>query len=492
MALPSVQEPSVDDVVRPGEVVAGKFVVESVIGVGGMGVVVLATHSQLEERVALKFLRRDVVTRPDVVQRFSQEARAAAKLKSEHVARVIDVGTHNGLPFMVMEYLEGIDVRGYIDRGGPVDLTDACEFLIQACEGLGEAHARGIVHRDIKPENLFVTDRAGERTIKLLDFGISKMALTGRSTNIDTHGPTQGLMGSPFYMSPEQLRSTKDVDRRADIWSLGAVFFEMLTGETAFSDTEEFTELVAEILEKPHRRASQLRKGLPPKLEQIIDRCLAKNREERYQSTGELALDLAPFVRSRARATASKAVAIANSAGFSKNLQVLDSMPPPSISDVPLTIQQKAASAASKMPTSPEGALAVTTSAASPSRFKLWMLAPVVLLFLGGALLWGAKSGAGDTAVAAPSTSVAVTAAFAAQPGPTVQASNPPAIAETQAPVVVAANHDATPKATPRGHLPVPPAGAGAAAKHVTTVAPVVTATAVPVPVNSLEIRRER
>jgi serine/threonine protein kinase len=386
-----------NQVVKPGELVAGKFLIESTIGVGGMGIVVLATHVELDERVALKFLRREAALRPDIVQRFSQEARAAVKLKSEHVARVLDVGTHNGLPFMVMEYLEGVDLRQYIDNHGAMDVLEACEFLIHACEGLGEAHARGIVHRDIKPENLFVVDRSGERMVKLLDFGISKVALTNRVTDVNTHGPTQGVMGSPYYMSPEQLRSTKEVDRRADIWGLGAVFFEMLTGETAFSDTQEFTELVAEILERPHRSVIEIRSDLSPKLQQIIDRCMAKNRDERYQS----AVDLAPFVRSRARAIASKAVNIAAGAGFSKNLGELDSMPPPSLvqGSVPVApvtaLTQSGERINSRAPTSPEGALSVAASKphAASSGPKPWMIALCAGIVLLGALLWGMKSG---------------------------------------------------------------------------------------------------
>jgi eukaryotic-like serine/threonine-protein kinase len=378
-------EEAIASTVKVGETIAGKFVVESIIGVGGMGVVALATHTQLDEPVALKFLRRDVLTRADIVDRFSREGRAAVKLKSEHVARVTDIGMHGDIPFMVMEYLDGVDLRKYIERG-TVPVATACDFMIQVCEGLGEAHARGIVHRDMKPENIFVVERAGETVVKILDFGISKVALTNRVTDVQNHGHTQGVMGSPFYMPPEQLRSTKDVDRRSDIWSLGTVLFEMLSGETAFSDTEEFTELVAHILERPHRSITQIRPDVPIGLGQVIDRCLAKDREQRYQSTGELALDLAPFVRARARAIASRAVAIANSAGFSKGLEVHESMPPPSMSGVPLTLQPSTAA----MRTSSAGDM---HTARSGGTSKLWIIAPVALLLLAGALFFGAKSG---------------------------------------------------------------------------------------------------
>jgi eukaryotic-like serine/threonine-protein kinase len=468
------------------------------VGVGGMGVVVLALHKQLDERVALKFLRRDAMTRPDIVERFSQEARAAVKLKSEHVARVMDVGVHDGIPFMVMEYLEGEDLRAYIDKQGPMSVVEACEFLIHACEGLGEAHARGIVHRDIKPENLFVLERAGERMIKLLDFGISKVALTGRATDIQTHGPTQGVMGSPYYMSPEQLRSTKDVDRRADIWALGAVLFEMLCGETAFSDTEEFTELVAEILERPNRNITEVRRDVPAALEAVINKCLAKDREQRYQSTGALAVDLAPFVRSRARAIASRSVAIATAAGFAKDLRVHDSMPPPSMSGLPFTLQPGAGatpSMSNRTATSPEGALAVPPRPASGG-VKAWMLAPLVAVLLIGALVWGAKSGSSASIETPPTATPGTnppTAVTVTQTAPipsltaTPDSAQDPMLgkaASTASASATTTSHTQTAAGTPHGPSHWPPAKPIA---KTTAAAPTATAAG-----PSLEIRRER
>jgi serine/threonine-protein kinase len=302
-----------------------------------MGFVVEATHLQLEERVALKFLRRSAMSMPDVVSRFAQEARAAVRLKSEHVARIIDVGSReDGTPFMVMEYLDGADLGQVVARDGPLRVQDAVEYVIQACEGVGEAHARGIVHRDIKPENLFLVTRDdGWKLVKVLDFGISKAALTGKSPELLGH-ETKSLMGSPFYMSPEQLRSTRSVDHRADIWSMGVVLFELLTGTVPFDTDRTFTELVADILETPHRRLRLFRRDAPPELEKIVDRCLEKDRTLRFQNCAELAIALLPFAPRRSRVTAERTTSFTRAAGLSDpKLQVPPSMAPPGFSNNP-------------------------------------------------------------------------------------------------------------------------------------------------------------
>ncbi|HEX7667747.1 MAG TPA: serine/threonine-protein kinase [Polyangiaceae bacterium] len=303
--------------VEAGQIIGGKFRVERIIGEGGMGIVAEATHLQLDERVALKFLRREVMKMPDVVARFDAEARAAVKLKSEHVARVSDVGhTAEGIPFMVMELLDGADLGRAVADRGPLPIREACEYIIQACEGVGEAHARGIVHRDIKPENLFVVQRGDWGLVKVLDFGISKTALVGPSSIDMSSRETTSIMGSPFYMSPEQLRSTKSVDHRSDVWSLGVVLFELLTGGTIFDETKEFTELVADILETPHRKLCRFRRDAPPELESVIDRCLEKDRAKRFQNVAELAVALLPFAPRRSRVTVERIAAITRAAGL--------------------------------------------------------------------------------------------------------------------------------------------------------------------------------
>ncbi|RYZ64217.1 MAG: serine/threonine protein kinase, partial [Proteobacteria bacterium] len=238
------------DGLAPGTLVAGKFRLERLLGEGGIGLVFAATHIELDERVALKFMRPEMMQNTDIVERFAQEARAAARLKTEHVARVLDVGKHGATPFMVMELLQGRDMQRVVIDDGPMPFELAVELLIQACEALAEAHGRGIVHRDVKPENLFVVERDGMQHLKVLDFGISKVALSGKISDVDlTSRRTVSIMGSPYYMSPEQIRSTRDVDHRADIWSLGASLFEATTGHTAFPDGREFTELMFDIVQ---------------------------------------------------------------------------------------------------------------------------------------------------------------------------------------------------------------------------------------------------
>ncbi len=283
------------DQVREGDVLAGKFRIERVLGKGAMGVVVAATHIQLDERVALKFLLPEALANADAVARFAREARAAVKIKSEHVARVSDVGTlDSGSPYMVMEYLQGQDLAEWMRERGPLEIPEAVEFLLQACEALAEAHALGIVHRDLKPANLFVTMRAdGTPCIKVLDFGISKFTASGGSSDLDMT-KTSTVMGSPLYMSPEQLSSTRGVDARADIWAIGVILFELVSGRLPF-EAESMPALCRKVVEDPPPSLSELRRDAPPGLEPILLRCLAKDRAQRFGSVAELASALAPF-----------------------------------------------------------------------------------------------------------------------------------------------------------------------------------------------------
>ena len=209
--------------VRPGDVLAGKYRVDRVLGVGGMGVVVAATHLQLQQRVALKFMLDAGLAQPTQVERFGREARAAVRLRSDHVARVLDVGTlETGSPYIVMEYLDGSDIGSVLEQRGAMPVDMAVDCVLQACDAVAEAHALGIVHRDLKPRNLFLTTRNdGRALVKVLDFGISKHT-TGSDLSLTR---TTEIMGSPSYMSPEQFRSAKLVDERTDIWALGAILY---------------------------------------------------------------------------------------------------------------------------------------------------------------------------------------------------------------------------------------------------------------------------
>jgi serine/threonine-protein kinase len=280
--------------VKEGDVLAGKYRIERVLGVGGMGVVVAARHLQLDQRVALKFLHPEALASKDVVARFAREARAAAKIQSEHVARVVDVGTlETGSPYMVMEYLEGRDLDAVIEERGAIPPEESVGYVLQACEAIAEAHAAGIVHRDLKPANLFLAVRADKRSIiKVLDFGISKA--TGKSEDVSLTR-TSTVMGSPLYMSPEQMASAKRVDQRSDIWALGVILYELVTGVPPFV-AESMTEVIASIL--MHQPAPPSSVDVPPELTKVIQRCLEKEPAKRFQNVAELAAALAPFAAS--------------------------------------------------------------------------------------------------------------------------------------------------------------------------------------------------
>lgn len=284
-----------DSPVTEGQVLAGKYRVERVLGSGGMGVVVAAWHLELEQRVAVKFLHPLALERADTAERFRREARSAAKIRSEHVARVIDVGImEGGIPYMVMEYLEGHDISEEMAKVGPLPIEDAVDFILQAVEALAEAHAAGIVHRDLKPANLFIARRAdGSRIVKVLDFGISK-SLLGTSASELSLTRTSVLIGSPLYMSPEQMRSAKDVDTRTDIWSLGVILYEMITGRPPYTG-DSIPALCASLLNDVPQSMRALRPDVPPELEDVIRHCLAKDRAERYGTVSELARALAQF-----------------------------------------------------------------------------------------------------------------------------------------------------------------------------------------------------
>ncbi len=259
-----------------------------------MGVVVAATHVDLDQRVALKFLLPEAAAHPDLVMRFAREARATAKIRSEHGVKVLDVGTlPTGLPYMVMEYLEGEDFKQLVKRMGLLPVDVATGYLLQACDALAEAHTLGIVHRDLKPSNLFLARHAnGEPLVKVIDFGIAKAAPSGKDAVALTQAAT--MMGSPSYTSPEQLGSAMLADARSDIWSLGVVLYQLLTGVKPFRG-QNMGEFVMAIVRRPHKPIREVKPDIPAGMEALIDRCLAKDPSMRFQNLGELALALAPF-----------------------------------------------------------------------------------------------------------------------------------------------------------------------------------------------------
>jgi eukaryotic-like serine/threonine-protein kinase len=287
--------------VQEGQMLAGKYRVERVLGVGGMGVVVAAHHVQLDERVAIKLLLPERGESPISTRRFVREARAAVKIKSEHVARVFDVGTlEDGAPYIVMEFLEGSDLAVWLAESGPLPIEQAVEFVLQACVAVAEAHRLGIVHRDLKPSNLFCTKRPdGQILVKVLDFGISKMRDVGDSVS-GTATAEGTMLGSPLYMSPEQLNSSKDVESATDIWALGVVLYQLLCGSVPFAG-HTLAAVASKIATEPPAPLRPLRADVPAGLEVVIARCLQKAPADRYGSVAELAAALLNFAPRRAR-----------------------------------------------------------------------------------------------------------------------------------------------------------------------------------------------
>ncbi|HYU14503.1 MAG TPA: serine/threonine-protein kinase, partial [Candidatus Acidoferrum sp.] len=291
---------------KEGDVVAGKYRVERILGKGGMGVVVAAEHLSLRQRVAVKFLRPEALARAEAIERFVREAQAAAAIQNDHVARIIDVGTQDsGAPYIVMEHLTGRDLQDLLRERGPLPPEEAVGYLLEACEALAEAHARGIVHRDLKPSNLFLSSpMGGPPTVKVLDFGLAK-SVPDAGSDEDSITTTNVVMGSVHYMSPEQMRSLKQADARSDIWSLGVILYELVAGYRPFQGDSLPASLMKIGLDPPRPLAGG---SVPPGLEAIIMRCLEKDRARRPQTIAELAVLLAPFAPAVARASVDRIV----------------------------------------------------------------------------------------------------------------------------------------------------------------------------------------
>lgn len=442
----------------PGQILAGKYRVERVLGQGGMGVVIAAQHIHLEERVAIKLMLDSAAFNQEAVSRFLREARAAARLESSHVAKVSDVGAlEDGRPYMVMEYLDGWDLAQVLASSGPLPIETAVDYLLQASEAIAEAHSLGIVHRDLKPSNLFVMRRRDRSPhIKVLDFGISKVAQTSQSSRDNAMTKTSAMMGSPLYMSPEQMTSVKEVDGRSDIWALGIILFELLTGTPPFvGDT--LPQVCGLVIQSEAPVPSSRRRDLPPEIDEVIRRCLAKNPNERYQSVAEFALALQHLTSRYGRASLERILVLSGG--------VAPPSRPPVASTPDLAVSYGSGTRGTHT------AWGETKPPLPSRRSAAWVIVPLVtLLGLGGvAAGWFVlaprlKPETSPAPLAASSASerplVSATAVTAAPPLPpppvatSAEAATPPPVASSPSPPVAAvikapARTPSTPKQTP-------------------------------------------
>ena len=451
--------------VREGEILAGKYRVERVLGLGGMGVVVAAHHVQLDEKVAIKFLLPAMLHNQEVVGRFAREARAAVKIKSEHVARVSDVGTlENGAPYMVMEYLDGADLAAWLQNAGPLPVEQAVDFVLQSCVGVASAHGIGIVHRDLKPSNLFcLRGNDGQFIIKVLDFGISKVTSLSASEAGGGMTHTAAVMGSPFYMSPEQMQSTKEVDTRTDIWALGVIVYELLTGSTPFAG-ESYAEVAIKVATAPILPLRSFRADVPAGLEAVILKCLERDKRKRYRNVAELALALAEFGTKRSRNSVERTVGIIQAAGLSSSALNLPASPPVARTSAPPTRVSGPSNPLFEPQSGDYGspgtmAPSANTAPGVPRRRKAFALVAMVgIASVAGWTGWvawarhplsGASVSSTATATAVPSSPVAPTEPVLLEPAKPLEPTESPGVASSQLRALATAPPSSAPAASP-------------------------------------------
>jgi serine/threonine-protein kinase len=476
--------------VQAGEVVAGKYRIDRVLAVGGMGVVLEAHHLQLEERVAIKTLQPAALENHEAVERFAAEARAAARIKSEHVARVIDVGQLDvGGPYMVMEHLAGEDLSARLERGGPFAPSEAVDLILEAAEAIAEAHANGIVHRDLKPANLFLSSQPnGSTSLKVLDFGISKFDRRFKREHPETVEELtaiDAILGSPLYMAPEQMRAAREADARSDVWALGAILYEMLMGRSPF-EAETEHEICRKIFNDEPAPIAVAHPAVALDLERAVRRALEKELAQRFQTVGDFANALLPHGSSAARLSVERIHGVLSRAG------IASSSAAPAAQAAAASVHLPSTAAATQLVRRPTPAAWGDAPQGTPRRSPiLWGLgigaigAALVTVYLANARMveprtvdaQPAARAAAATIAASPSApSPVVTAAPSAAPAPPAPAATTaePAATMTLPPVV----------SPPAEGRPSPPARAPAAPPRATAraaaVVPKPSATAAP------------
>jgi eukaryotic-like serine/threonine-protein kinase len=414
---------------KAGDVIGGKFVVEGVLGVGGMGAVLSARHAHLGQKVAIKVLLRHAARAPEAVARFLREAKTAVGLQSAHVVRVMDVGTlDDGLPYMVMEHLTGTDLDALLAARKTVRVEEAVGFVLQAMEAIAEAHAAGLVHRDLKPANLFLTTSPdGSALVKVLDFGISKSSSGGSGDQSLT--ATTAIMGSPLYMSPEQLRSSKKVDARTDIWALGVILYELVAGRPPFED-ETVTGLCSKIAADLAVPLRTVRPEIPAPFDAVVMACLQKDATLRPQTVGDLAAALRPFAPGEAALAVDRILRISGPA---------NARPPPSAPLAPAS--DPSASGAAHSATATADTVATwNTPGTGRRRRTSAILAAFAAVTVAGGLAVAVVLARGAHPAAAPSEPPVAAAPPSVPAPPAAVLTAAPAPADTPAPSASAAD----------------------------------------------------
>lgn len=447
---------------------AGKYTVERILGQGGMGVVFEARHIRLGQRVAIKVLGSALREYPELVERFEREARAAGSLTSAHAVRVFDIdATDDGTPFIVMELLAGRDLSTIVERDGPQPVARSVRWLIEACDAIAEAHRLGIIHRDLKPSNLFLTDVDGRQLVKVLDFGIAKRVSTQETQITQAVAP----LGTPQYMSPEQVRCAKDVDSRTDVWSLGITLYEMICGQTPFAH-ESASACIASIAADPVPDPRTFRPDLSDSFTAVLMKALAKNANERFQTVAELVGALAPFALEDDEGDEDLVSAVRRAYVLAENpvtprdqptLDAVEHVVSPSPSPVVISSDRRARFQSGSDRTVPP---VMSLASIAPKRSKLrgaMAVAAAGALGLAALVLtphWGSSNDDGAHAVHVTSNNAPVTAAAVAAPP---AAAELPATPAPVAPAVIAAE---APAAAAPEAVAAPPAAAPVAVNN--------------------------